>query len=762
MKEAIAVLRASRYADTDLAFLSLWDMGGHMSFQASHNVFISSHGVYLLVFRLTDFLRNKLETVRLKKWIRIIGTFSSCQLNAPQTRTYAPPIIFVGTFLDKLKENEDHDKQIDMIRSSISKFPELSVHRFVKFCTVDNSLGDEDNDLEMLRGLITEAAVHQDQWDRQLPTTWLKLEMDLHQLREKGKRILTIEEIIEMNKSSPAPLTDVNEIKLALEYLHCTRSVIYFREFDHVINDPQWLVDFFSILITDDQFLTEGDLLMARDQELYKTKGELTQELIEGLLRLEKNQDFIPHKSILLALMEKFGLIVKMQLSGSESEHRRFSEKYTIPSKLMELQNIDVITREVTRLKRRFFVSKALCLVFNDVYVPDELFHRIFAEILRTYTSTSLSTQSLEITTEMDQMRPGSGNACLYRGFGCFEINDLCGIILSMQPERSTIAVTIFSRTETVLPEGCGKLVKVSIERILRDALEMSNQQHFQHTYKLHCNFFLGPYDTPVDLFGVIHSERGVPCKGVECLGQHLLSRIDAKFWDITQDSVRVPVHRSISEPANEDTTFPDRRPTPRELGRLSRLVSASSYQLLFTELGVPIPDIDYAKNDLLSLSTVTLITKLFLNWSNAYPNQTFQHITQAMKNVGMATDRVVEMVETEAEPPGEVPSEVLGRSPTDSEIQQIINYIDISFYNLYLEIGLSPPIIEQQMVNYHQNIRGVLTALLHCWRDTFQEEATIGRLLTAMKMCGMDWYTTAKIWPRCQGEVVTRPKKEK
>ncbi|XP_021370419.1 uncharacterized protein LOC110461317 [Mizuhopecten yessoensis] len=61
-RESLEVNFASFETKADGAFLSLWDMGGHTSFQASHNVFISSHGVYLLVFRLTDFLKDKLET----------------------------------------------------------------------------------------------------------------------------------------------------------------------------------------------------------------------------------------------------------------------------------------------------------------------------------------------------------------------------------------------------------------------------------------------------------------------------------------------------------------------------------------------------------------------------------------------------------------------------------------------------------------------------------------------------------------------------
>ncbi|XP_033728251.1 cyclic GMP-binding protein C-like isoform X1 [Pecten maximus] len=462
MDEALAVKIASNVASLDAAYISLWDMGGHTSFQASHNVFISSHGVYLLVFRLTDFLRDRLETDRLKKWIRLIGTFSSVEMNAPKIKTHAPPIIFVGTFLDELKKSTtDYEKHVETIRLSISKFPELSELHFAKFCTVDNSLGNDETDLEILRDFIIESAVHQDQWDRQLPTTWLKFEMELQKAREKGTKILALAEVIEQNKSSIAPLTDEDDIKLALEYLHCTRSVVYFRGLDYVIIDPQWLADFFSILITDDQFLPKDDLTLTRDLELYKSKGELTQKLIEGLLNVNKNQAFIPFKSILLALMEKFGLIVKIRMSGTTTAYPQCSETYTIPSKLKELRNISDITGKIACLqKQNRPFTKTICFVFNDVYLPEELFHRIFSGILRKYRPTSLPTPSLEEATGVVETTEDN-TVCLYSGFGCFEVDDLCRMILSMHIERSTIAVTVFSQTESQLPMDSGRRIRL-------------------------------------------------------------------------------------------------------------------------------------------------------------------------------------------------------------------------------------------------------------------------------------------------------------
>ncbi|OWF36836.1 uncharacterized protein LOC110441079 [Mizuhopecten yessoensis] len=722
-------------------------MGGHSSFQASHNVFISSHGVYLLVFRLTDFLKDKLETYRLKKCIRMISTFSSVELNAPKLKEHEPPLIFVGTFLDELrKSSTDFKGQVQKIQSSISKFSELSSHKFVRFCPLDNSQGtepaelrllydarsglqnqpptlaidDADANVEQLRKAIIELAKHQDQWGRKLPTRWLKLEMDLLKARERGTKILTLAQVIEMNKLSIAPLADDDEIVLALEYLHCTRSVIYFREFDHVINDPQWLADCFSLLITDDQFLPKDDLVLARDLELYKTKGELTPNLIDSFLCLDQNKAFLPHKSILLALMEKFGLLVRILISEPNTADVCFSEAYTIPSKLLELENINGITDDINYLKKRnLAVSQTLCFIFHDVFVPEELFHRIFATIMRTYRTASLSLRRIEDEPGTDPLTT-KDTTHLYRGFGCFEVNDLCRMILSMHWERSTIAVTLFSPSESKLPPDSGPLVRNTLERIIQKTLQMSNQQHFQYTHTLHCNFHLSPYDTPVELYSVIHAKGGMFCKGEECRRKHRLKKSDLLFWGIT----KVTIHVQGFESSDEATCL-NRRATPQELGRLSHMVEASKCQQLFIALGLSLPEISNTEHEARSLAAVTQITRMLLKWTYAYPNQTFRHIEKAMSEVDMATDNLGMTVETgwECVTLDDMDSneEGLDRQLVVSEIRGLVDNIGKNYFNLFLELGRSVPDIEKCEMDHLGSKRRVET-LIKLWIDTFRD----------------------------------------
>ncbi|XP_033739228.1 uncharacterized protein LOC117326578 [Pecten maximus] len=119
------------------------------------------------------------------------------------------------------------------------------------------------------------------------------------------------------------------------------------------------------------------------------------------------------------------------------------------------------------------------------------------------------------------------------------------------------------------------------------------------------------------------------------------------------------------------------------------------------------------------------------------------------MTEVGMATDRILEAVEPAEGIISEdiVPHDVLARPPSGDEIKKIATFIGDTFFNLFLELGLSPPVIEQHMLCQSSSFHQKMKDLLQCWIDKFKLQATIGRLLSAMKLCQMDWYTAVQIW---------------
>ncbi|XP_021353162.1 uncharacterized protein LOC110450179 [Mizuhopecten yessoensis] len=249
VRETSLVHQYSEQQDEDVAFLSMWDMGGDQAFQASNSVFISAHGVYIVTFRAIDYFTDDMQMERLKNWVRNIGAYSQVY-NPNRRRKHLPPIILVGTHMDKVKAMckddtrvEKEKKLLDM-RDMMCTISELTTRRkteglvFLKFCTVDNSI-DDDPAFEKIRGYILEAAAYQDQWERELPVTWLALEREILEKRRQHHNVITFQEVMDMDAECELPTKDEEEIQIFIEYLHSTRCVLYFRKYRKVIINPQ-------------------------------------------------------------------------------------------------------------------------------------------------------------------------------------------------------------------------------------------------------------------------------------------------------------------------------------------------------------------------------------------------------------------------------------------------------------------------------------------------------------------------------------------
>ncbi|XP_069128400.1 probable serine/threonine-protein kinase roco6 isoform X1 [Argopecten irradians] len=526
--ESEEVYQQSNKQKEDLAFLSMWDMGGDLAFQATNVVFISAHGVYILTFRAIDYFTDNLQLVRLKNWVRNIGAYSSRAYNPSKLRPHHPPIIIVGTHMDQVNTRfkdtpSEREDRLRVMRQDICSFAELGNSKeegfvFLRFCTVDNSI-DNDPAFDKLRNYIVEAAVHQDQWEQELPASWLALEREILKQRE-WKHVLTLKEIIDLDNKCESPIGDEENIKMFLEYLHSTRSVLYFRQYDKVIVNPQWVINAFREILTDEKFLESDNLLLEADLIKYSHQALLTVDLAKMLWNSTEEDSFIQHIDILLAFLEEFGLLVKACVGQDEQGKPVYDENYTVPSKLQSIKGIKQI-HDLLNVKGTV-CSRTLCFVFKDVFTPQELFDRIYAGVIKAFKPI-----------EKNSARsPNQGpSKQIYKGLGCFMIDDLCNMVVHTQWEQSVITVTLFTTSEPRIPEGTGKRVREALEVIIRHTLEVSRQGHLQYRHMLHCTFSLDQSDSPRQEDGIVRAARGVACQGGVCSGKHILTKLDWQVW---------------------------------------------------------------------------------------------------------------------------------------------------------------------------------------------------------------------------------------
>ncbi|XP_021375577.1 uncharacterized protein LOC110464600 isoform X2 [Mizuhopecten yessoensis] len=768
----------------NVAFLSMWDMGGQTSFQANHGVFMSSHCVFILAFDTLEYLTERDESGRITEWIRTIGTYrSSYDKSQP---SHKPPIIIVGTKMDLVNKHipakNNRKKQLEAIKEELcqTKEVEASVDSdgsadFVRFCTVDNT-NENASSYDDIRNLILEAAKHQDQWERELPVNWLVLERDLLKQRTLGRKILTLDEIYEIDAKCEFPIKNKEDIMLFLEYLHRNRTIVFFRGHNQAVIDPQWLADAFRRLITDKLFI-ERDLTLRRHLVNFQSFAKLTLSLIEELLASDESKGFREHMPILLVFMEKFGLLVR-PIDGFDCRGKViFANHYFVPSKLKDPSNTAQIDEE---LRNARFVTKTLCIMFNEVFIPRDLFDRILAGCLQKYALTRNSTGSAESST-------------LLQGFGCFQIEGVWNLIVSLQWNRSAITLTLYSMTERSIYLNTGRRLLKEIKIIIDTVLKTNCHEHMTYRDHLHCSYRLGPRDDPLPVDEVIMTRSHHLCRGETCRQKHQLGRRHLSVWitdtrhaqprenyipgqgtvpsippagtrqkawnrirnwrKFFRNLLRTRSKKYVPTEHSEDPDhfgIPHRMPTAREFGRLSEHVG-SWYTLMFAELGMESHAIEQIQSECSQLSFRSQITKMFLRWSTQFREQTYAHIASAVSKFGVDQDHILKTIERRSDihrtvKGVELQEKTLNRKPTDDEIRIISENVNKSYFNLCLELGLKVPEIDQVDVEYDK-VKDKMAKLLKRWvRGCKEPPATIRRILLAMERCNMDVATIGKM----------------
>ncbi|XP_021344548.1 probable inactive serine/threonine-protein kinase roco10, partial [Mizuhopecten yessoensis] len=204
------------------AYLSVWDFGGQKVFYDSHHIFLSKDAVYIVCFNVDDCLsdaaKKNAEFERARFWLHSIGSLSSKQ-NSSSEQVELPPIILVGTHMDKVEGMDADTKKSKFIEMCtwLLKPPELQKikNHIQGYCAVDNS----NRDLPWLDNLwedIIKAAPFQSQWKRALPAKWLSLERELMKLKGQGQKIMSFKEVTELDMKLESPIENVREIEVFL------------------------------------------------------------------------------------------------------------------------------------------------------------------------------------------------------------------------------------------------------------------------------------------------------------------------------------------------------------------------------------------------------------------------------------------------------------------------------------------------------------------------------------------------------------------
>ncbi|XP_053379713.1 uncharacterized protein LOC128548550 isoform X2 [Mercenaria mercenaria] len=393
----------------DATYCTVWDFAGQFAFYNTHQVFFSSRAIYLLVSDMSrkpdekvddlcytdsDGERNLTSLEFIKFWLNLIHENCpprTAQESSREKQYIEPPVVLVGTKADEYaKQNTSKkDKTLEVgyfhpIRIELleTECDEAVKHIREESFMIDNSLEESKNTrIKELRDFIYDLATKQSYWQEKHPVKWLILENVLIRLRNEKRLVLERSEILKLNEAQTIEVKLASdELEVFLKFHHETGNILYFSEEtlrDHILLDPQWLIDAFKLLISDEQFISKKGNKILRLWKEFNSEAYLRKELIDEMW----TDDFAKHTTTLLDYMEKLGLIVK---PSPKVEWEWFAPcvlKKEVHEDLIKLESRQCGSFECETYT---FTSK-LCFTTSTKFIPVAIFNRLLAACIREW-----------------------------------------------------------------------------------------------------------------------------------------------------------------------------------------------------------------------------------------------------------------------------------------------------------------------------------------------------------------------------------------
>ncbi|XP_078595563.1 leucine-rich repeat serine/threonine-protein kinase 2-like isoform X5 [Branchiostoma floridae x Branchiostoma japonicum] len=274
--------------------LSTWDFAGQEEFYSTHQCFLSSRSLYLVVY---DLSRGPKEVESLRPWLLNI------QARAPNC-----PVIVVGTHKDRIKR-EEADTIILEMRHRVQTlcttpgFPEIKGYSEVS--CIKESPAMEDLRKQIITVIDNFKVKGQPVMGQMIPHSYMLLEdlvTEEAQSLKAGLPVIRHSRLLELVKEANLQL-DEEELSQAVRFLHESGVLLHYDDpalqlKDLYFIDPEWLCQMMAQVVTvreGNPFVNNKGILKKSDVRNLFKGGAFPPELIPQYLRLlEKFEIALP------------------------------------------------------------------------------------------------------------------------------------------------------------------------------------------------------------------------------------------------------------------------------------------------------------------------------------------------------------------------------------------------------------------------------------------------------------------------------------
>ncbi|KAL3889377.1 hypothetical protein ACJMK2_001721, partial [Sinanodonta woodiana] len=359
-------------------------------FYTTHQTFMTSRAIYLLVIdlsqQITDLIKDDecfidmegIKQYQVHDFIEIwLNSVHSCE---PPSQPGTPPVILVGTHVDKIPEKNRQEVILAYflkIRQMLKNKP-IVLH-LMDSIAIDNTQCDPK--LDDLKRRIFELASKQPYWGEEKPARWIALEQKIMTLKVSGVKVVPLSLIEEINRSASVRIKVREELELFLSFQHEIGTILYFSAEglrEKIVLDPQWMIDALKSLITAEVFIMQNPAIIKK-WYAFKEKGKLTHELIDAVWTKKEKPDFHDNKEHIILVMEKLNIIARPMSYIEDGMSVKEEDYFLAPCMLREATPKGVICPKSDPENE---ATSVLCFVCKGKFLPTPIFHRLLGACL--------------------------------------------------------------------------------------------------------------------------------------------------------------------------------------------------------------------------------------------------------------------------------------------------------------------------------------------------------------------------------------------
>ncbi|XP_062577856.1 uncharacterized protein LOC134239716 [Saccostrea cucullata] len=400
-KEGKVIKGIHLHSSRGTKLISMTDFAGQVAYYACHQVYLSRRAFYVVVVDMSKGLDEEVRIHHTDRhnpdgslfhswkykdyfhfWLQSIKTY--CDVGKKHTIhentdsiASLYPVIIVASHADRVNENLPktfYDELENCLSDEQSLKHLISPNRYFNVECPPNELSQKQQDsIECLRKHIVETVEKMPQWGEVIPLKWANLEKTLIQMKENGRKVISVQEIKELNNADLPSDKDLND---GLRFLHEIGQVVYFAEEkmkNVIIVNVQWFVDAFKYIITDEKHLAR----MVSKNKLINT-GRITESELREIWHYTRDNSYIQHKDDILPYMDKLGLMTEIADDPS-------GKTYYIPS----------MNRTELNDKCQYAINKgqktSIMVYHFKTYLPHFFFFRLVVNCFRKWKALDMA-----------------------------------------------------------------------------------------------------------------------------------------------------------------------------------------------------------------------------------------------------------------------------------------------------------------------------------------------------------------------------------